>query len=262
MTCCNFPLPEVLLSVSGDVFEARSPDGFSPLWHIRAEAETETAARVRVSLDARYIADVTVHATHESQLPDEVQAISAALLWSALRATAEPWHGIPPASSPAHDPLTCPCCQTYLAALADARGTLDAIWEVVNPKSRIRLIVAIEEARKCIETWRNCGEHPTRLGPGPRPGRGARLRRVRGDGMSDYPDTLNAFGHQGLVDAILRLLEQEEISRARARELMHDVVILYARGICCPNCVPAAPDKPLVAPWAKLDWCDDAPPQT
>ena len=78
--------------------------------------------------------------------------------------------------------------------------------------------------------------------------------------MSDYPDTPNTFGTQGLVDAILRLLEQEEISRAKARELMHNVAVLYARDICCPNCIPPAPDEPLKAPWAKVDWCDGAGP--
>lgn len=83
MACCNFPLPAVLLSVSGDVFGARSPEGYRPQWRIRAEAETETAARTIVSLDERIVADVTVHAAHESQLPDEVQALAAAILWSA-----------------------------------------------------------------------------------------------------------------------------------------------------------------------------------
>lgn len=76
------PLPHVRLSVSGDVFRAGS--SMPVPWEIYAEAESPNAARTRITLDGRVMADVTIHA-NEIPLPEEVQEVSAAILWSAIR---------------------------------------------------------------------------------------------------------------------------------------------------------------------------------
>ena len=77
-------LPSVHLSVSGDVFMA---SGSSPCpWSIRAEAETGHAARTRICVDGREVADVTIHGRFGYTLPEETQEVAAGLLWSALRA--------------------------------------------------------------------------------------------------------------------------------------------------------------------------------
>jgi hypothetical protein len=58
--------------------------------------------------------------------------------------------------------------------------------------------------------------------------------------------TLPAFIFQGPVDAILRLLEQEEITRGKARELL-----AYVFAGC-----PHRDRSPPPAPWDKLNWSD------
>lgn len=55
---------------------------------------------------------------------------------------------------------------------------------------------------------------------------------------------------QGPVDTILRLMEQEEISRRKALEL------LAYRWAGCPQDLQHALPP---APWGKLNWCDDPP---
>lgn len=77
--------PHVLLAVSGDVFHA-SGVAFNVQWSIRAEAETDTAARTSVRVDGRQVADITVHAETRDALVEETQSVSAALVWSAMRA--------------------------------------------------------------------------------------------------------------------------------------------------------------------------------
>ena len=61
------------------------------------------------------------------------------------------------------------------------------------------------------------------------------------------------FTPRGVVDAILRLLEQEAISRGKARELL---AYWYNPGpdIRRPKPLPAAP-------WEELNWCDDSTPR-
>lgn len=81
-------LPEVLLTVRGGVFEAYSDNDAPVSWGIRAEAESITSARTRITLSGRIMSDITIHALHESQLAEEVQEQAAGLLWSALRAMA------------------------------------------------------------------------------------------------------------------------------------------------------------------------------
>lgn len=78
-------LPHILLAVTKDVFHA---SGETPVpWSIRAEAETDTAARTSVLVNALQVADITVHSPSRETLVYETQTIAAALVWSALRAT-------------------------------------------------------------------------------------------------------------------------------------------------------------------------------
>ena len=57
---------------------------------------------------------------------------------------------------------------------------------------------------------------------------------------------------RGPVDTILRLLEQEEVSRRKALELMAHLYIAF------PYDLRAEPaPAPPRAPWAALNWCDD-----
>lgn len=76
------------------------------------------------------------------------------------------------------------------------------------------------------------------------------------------PGTLRWWGYgpyriRGTVDSILRLLEQQEISRSKAREMLEwaectrwGTVRLLAHG--------AQPS----APWEKLNWCDERTSET
>jgi len=63
-----------------------------------------------------------------------------------------------------------------------------------------------------------------------------------------------AFAPQGPADTILRLLEQEEISRCKARELLAYLSVASHYDL---RAEPAPPPPP--APWIKLNWCDDLP---
>ena len=64
----------------------------------------------------------------------------------------------------------------------------------------------------------------------------------------------NLFGTAvGIVDCVLRLLEQEEISRAKAGELIRDAVVGRLTGQYAPECHKA--------PWDRLNfWNDDEAP--
>lgn len=81
-------LPEVALTVSGDTATDASEPGESPSWFILCERESETRAHVRVRVAGMDVAEVVVCRRAHSALEDEVQDVSAAILWSALRA----WH--------------------------------------------------------------------------------------------------------------------------------------------------------------------------
>lgn len=85
-------LPAVGLDISGDVGRAESDypgDDSAPHWRIYAEADADDSIRVQITLAWECIADVRVYQSDESiGLWDEAQDISAAILWSALRA----WH--------------------------------------------------------------------------------------------------------------------------------------------------------------------------
>ena len=67
------------------------------------------------------------------------------------------------------------------------------------------------------------------------------------------------YGAQGIADHILRLLEQEAISRRKAGELLAwgEHVRLHADG-CPPHCERLS--DPPGAPWDTLNWCDDVCP--
>ena len=87
--CKAVPLPDVLLAVTGDVARAGGVWCGLP-WRIYAEKSGEVArVQVRVAdlpgQRAVHVADVTVHCPHGVALEDEVQSVSAALLWSRLR---------------------------------------------------------------------------------------------------------------------------------------------------------------------------------
>lgn len=56
-----------------------------------------------------------------------------------------------------------------------------------------------------------------------------------------------AFGLQGPADTILRLLEQDEITRRKALELLEHLFF----------CQVSRPKLRREAPWEKLNWCDD-----
>lgn len=89
--CKREPLPEVFLSVSGDVARA-SGQWCNLQWRIYVEKEDDKSARsvIRVAKSpderASHVADVTIHAPYDVNLIDEVQDISAAILWSRFRA--------------------------------------------------------------------------------------------------------------------------------------------------------------------------------
>jgi len=81
-------LPDIWLTVRGDVFEAKgvwAVDTPPISWSIYAEAESATAARTRIKITDQIVADLTIHASDKSQLPDEVQEIASAIVWSAIR---------------------------------------------------------------------------------------------------------------------------------------------------------------------------------
>jgi len=76
-------LPSVQLKVSEDVFTA---SGQYPVpWEIYSEAIDDAEARTRVKVNGVQVADIMVYAKSMSALPEEVQAIGAALVWSAIR---------------------------------------------------------------------------------------------------------------------------------------------------------------------------------
>jgi len=79
-------LPEVHLQVSGDVFYASGDMPYK--WKIYAEAIDEGSACTQIRLDDVLIANITVHIIdyRKENLVNETQEISAALLWSAIRA--------------------------------------------------------------------------------------------------------------------------------------------------------------------------------
>lgn len=54
---------------------------------------------------------------------------------------------------------------------------------------------------------------------------------------------------RGPVDSVLRLLQQDAITRSKARELL-----AYVFAGC-----PHRDQPPPPAPWEELDWCEDAP---
>jgi hypothetical protein len=86
-------LPSVHLVVSGHVFSAEGT--FRGLrWAIRAEVERVDvdAARTSICVAGELPIDVTIHAESHDELPDEVQAVAAALLWSRLRAVVRDRH--------------------------------------------------------------------------------------------------------------------------------------------------------------------------
>ena len=66
-----------------------------------------------------------------------------------------------------------------------------------------------------------------------------------------------ACAFRGPVDTILRLLEQEEISRRKALELLAYLYAASPYDLRAEH-VPPPPPAPW-APWAKLNWCDDLP---
>ena len=74
-------LPVISLHASGDVLTGKGEQ-----WSIRAEREGRCSARTAVKVGGVLVADVTIHAGHQDDLSDEVQAVAAALVWSALRA--------------------------------------------------------------------------------------------------------------------------------------------------------------------------------
>lgn len=59
------------------------------------------------------------------------------------------------------------------------------------------------------------------------------------------------WGRHGIIESVLRLLEQERISRAKALELIQDAVRYRSQAV--PLTVTP------VAPWDELNWCDDGP---
>jgi hypothetical protein len=65
------------------------------------------------------------------------------------------------------------------------------------------------------------------------------------------------FSLRGPVDSVLRLLEQQEITRGKARELL-----FYAARVTGGFWMKPAPQEtPPDAPWDKLNWCGDAVPE-
>lgn len=66
------------------------------------------------------------------------------------------------------------------------------------------------------------------------------------------------FALRGPVDTILRLLEQQEITRTKARELL-----FYTARVTGGHWMKPAPEEALPdAPWAKLNWSGDALPDS
>ena len=64
------------------------------------------------------------------------------------------------------------------------------------------------------------------------------------------------FSLRGPVESTLRLLEQQEITRAEARELL-----FYAARVTGGFWMKPAPEESLPdAPWDKLNWSGDAVP--
>lgn len=75
-------------------------------------------------------------------------------------------------------------------------------------------------------------------------------------GSLPWWQTQYLFSLRGPVDSILRLLEQQEITRAKAREL-----IFYVARVIGGHWMQPAPEEGVPrAPWGKLDWCGDAVP--
>ena len=77
--------PSSMLVVNGNIARSWSELGAEVEWSIYAEVESEGRARTRISVDGRIVADITIHAAAGQNLTDEVQAVSAALVWSAIR---------------------------------------------------------------------------------------------------------------------------------------------------------------------------------
>ena len=84
-------LPEILLEIKGDIFIASGIFHFGSEeipWNIYSEAETDTSARTTIKIAKEKVADITIHANSKEVLVEEVQAVSAALVWSGLRSKA------------------------------------------------------------------------------------------------------------------------------------------------------------------------------
>lgn len=82
------PLPEILLKVNGYVFAAGSESGEDIQWSIYSEAEDYSRARTKIRVDNKLIADITIHnmtGSFNKTLPEEVQAVSSAIVWSGIR---------------------------------------------------------------------------------------------------------------------------------------------------------------------------------
>lgn len=75
-----------------------------------------------------------------------------------------------------------------------------------------------------------------------------------GIGSREWWRVHSLFSLRGPVDSILRLLEQREITRGRARE-----ILFYAARVTGGFWMKPAPEEtPPEAPWDKLNWCGDA----
>lgn len=66
-------------------------------------------------------------------------------------------------------------------------------------------------------------------------------------GTEEWWESAPVWGARGIVDTVLRLLEQEEITRSKAREILEDY---FGKK---PGDVPHVPWVPR-APWDKLNW--------
>jgi len=79
-------LPLIQLQVRGHVFEASGSDPVQ--WSIYAEAllDPSCSARTHILVNNERMADVTIHSPGgDIELVQEVQEVSAALVWSAIR---------------------------------------------------------------------------------------------------------------------------------------------------------------------------------
>ena len=80
-------LPEINFVCNQDVARGRAGIGDRWQWSIYAEREIDDdSARVALRLNGRQMCDLTVHRNQADRLADEILCISAALIWSAIRA--------------------------------------------------------------------------------------------------------------------------------------------------------------------------------